>query len=284
MSEDRELIRALLSLLDDEDESVVKTAEKKLLEMGRNIVPELKNNIDDQPLRTKVRVRGILHRITADSLEEDFRRLPEDEEGRVDLEEGLFTLARIGYPDLHPEPYRGEIKRIAELIREELDRWDTLDPHTTVESVNQVLFDQMGFEGNEENYYEPDNSFLNQVLTRRTGIPISLSSLVLLVGERLDLPFSGVGMPAHFIVSYPNGDERILMDPFNGGKLLSRKNCAKFLIQSGFGYVDEYLQPVSNREILLRYLRNLINVYRREQSLDRVEEIRSYLAIVEHHY
>jgi regulator of sirC expression with transglutaminase-like and TPR domain len=93
-----------------------------------------------------------------------------------------------------------------------------------------------------------------------------------------------VGMPAHFIVSYEGEDERIFVDAFNGGKKLGKKECVEFLSRTGFGYVEEYLEPVSNLDILSRFMRNLINVYSKKQSPDRVQELRRYLAILNQRY
>lgn len=283
MSDDDQLISALLSLLDDEDRDIVRTAQEKLLEMGEDIVSDLEHKMEGKPLETKVRLREIMQQLSAESLEEHFRTIPV-RDGDLNLEAGLFTVARIGYPNLETERYERELDRIAYLVERELNRWQSLDPHTTLNALNHVIFETMGFTGNQDEYYDPRNSYLNDVLTRRTGIPISLCSLMLLVARRLDLPLEGVGMPAHFILSYPGESERIFVDPFNEGKLLSRKQCAQFLVKAGFGYVEEYLEPVSNKEIIERFLRNLINGFQRQGRTHQVKQIRSYLAIVEHRF
>lgn len=284
MSDNNELVEALLTLLDDDDESIARTAQNKLRDLGTDVIPELEDHIDDQPLNVKIRAREVMNNLQSRDLEQEFRSIPTDDDGKVDLEAGLFTIAKIEYPSLAEEPYVEQLDNIAEQIDEAMGRWEARDAHTTVEIVNNVLFDHLGFEGNSDNYYDPRNSFINQILQRKTGIPISLSVIVLLVAERLDLPYRGVGMPAHFIVSYEGGPKRIFIDAFNRGKKLGKKDCVEFLSRTGFGYVEEYLEPVSNLDILSRFMRNLINVYSKNQSPDRVQELRRYLAILNQRY
>lgn len=284
MSNDNGLIQALLTLLDDEDESIAEKAHKKLRDMGSEVIPELESHLEEQPLNVKIRARDIMNQMQDRDLEDEFREIPSNEHGNVDLEAGLFTIAKIEYPSLHPKPYLNELDQIAERVDESLGRWEARDDHTTVEIVNNVFFDQLGFHGNPDNYYDPKNSFINQVIQRRTGIPISLSAVVLLVANRLGLPFRGVGMPAHFILSYEGEKERIFIDPFNEGKKLGKKKCVEFLSRTGFGYVEEYLDPVTTTDILLRFLRNLINVYSKVQMPDRIRELRRYMAIAKQQF
>lgn len=284
MNSDDDLIEALLTLLDDEDETIAGSAQRKLHELGTEVIPELEEHLQDQPLRVKMRAREVMSQLKTADLEGDFRELPVTEDGDLELEAGLFTLAKFEYPSLHIDPYVNKLDEIADRLEEALNRWDARDAHTTVEIVNNVMFEQVGFEGNAEHYYDEKNSFLNQVLQRKTGIPISLSSVILLVAERLDLPYRGIGMPAHFLLSYDGGPERIFIDAYNRGKKLGEQDCREFLSRTGFGFIEEYLEPVSNKEILIRYFRNLINVYSKKQLPDRVQELRRYLTIVEHRY
>lgn len=286
MEENNDLIEALLTLLDDEDDVIAGSAQKKLRELGHDAIPEIEEHLQDQPLKVKLRAREVMSQLQPSGLEEDFRSLPQLENGDLDLEEGMFTLARLAYPSLQTEPYRTELDEIADQLGEALNRWDARDAHTTVEIVNNVIFEQLGFHGNSENYYDENNSFINQILERRTGIPISLSAVILLIAERLDLPYRGIGMPAHFLLRYddPDHGETIFIDAFNQGKKLGKRDCVEFLSRTGFGFIKEYLEPVSNQEILSRFIRNLIKVYSRKQLPDRVQELRRYLTILDHQF
>ena len=127
--------------------------------------------------------------------------------------------------------------------------------------LGRYLFMEQGFRGNTKNYYEADNSYLNRVMDRRTGIPISLSTLYLLVGRRLGLPLAGVGMPGHFLVKFDSERYKMFVDCFNGGALLTEKDCARFLMQAGYGFDEKYLAKSSTRAILVRTLKNLAAIY-----------------------
>jgi regulator of sirC expression with transglutaminase-like and TPR domain len=133
----------------------------------------------------------------------------------------------------------------------------------TVKTLGRYLFAEQGFRGNTKNYYEADNSYLNRVIERRTGIPISLSVLYLLVGRRLRLPVAGIGMPGHFLVKFDSERYKVFVDCFNGGALLSEKDCARFLMQAGYGFEEKYLQKSSTRTILVRTLKNLVAIYQK---------------------
>ncbi|OLD75313.1 MAG: hypothetical protein AUG95_00390 [Nitrospirae bacterium 13_1_20CM_4_62_6] len=127
--------------------------------------------------------------------------------------------------------------------------------------LSRYLFIDQGFRGNTKNYYEVENSYLNRVIDRRTGIPISLSILYLLVGRRLGLPLYGIGMPGHFLVKFDSERYKVFVDCFNAGALLTEKDCARFLMQAGYGFEEKYLQKSSTPAILTRSLKNLIAVY-----------------------
>ncbi|MGM0381802.1 MAG: transglutaminase family protein [bacterium] len=275
-------ISALMTLLGDEDQEVVQSVRNRIMEMGAPILPELKEQYEKQPLPVKLKMKDIMARLKPVCLENDFRALfsgTKDE--NLDLQEALFTVSRIGYPHLDKEIYIEKLEEIISRVESKLQRWETVDDHTAVEAVNEVLFEEYDFQGNESNFYDPDNSFFNRVLQRKMGSPLLLSCLILLIARRLDLPYQPVAMPAHCIVAYSGKKRRIFIDPFHSGQLLTRDDCIEFLNSAGFGFVEEYLAPVSDRKLLSRVLKNLLNSYHRSHNNSRIEELRGYLAIVE---
>lgn len=156
-----------------------------------------------------------------------------------------------------------ELDRLAGAARERLpaDR----PPRETVLALNRFLFGEVGFRGNTWNYNDLENSFLDRVLERRAGLPITLSVVYLEVGWRLGLPVSGVALPGHFLVRYAGPAEDLFVDPFNRGRLWSRAECltqiATFYGSAAPELVQQVLQPPSHRAILARMLRNLKNLY-----------------------
>jgi regulator of sirC expression with transglutaminase-like and TPR domain len=148
-------------------------------------------------------------------------------------------------------------------------------------TINQYLFEHLGFSGNEENYYDPDNSYLNRVIDRRTGNPISLSLIYLLITRRLRLPVVGIGMPGHFLCRYQSATkDEIYINAFNRGKLLTRADCIKFLHKNGYGFQDDFLGPVSPRRIFLRICTNLHRIYMDEERDVRRSRLERYIAVL----
>ncbi len=251
-------IRALIRLLSDDDERIVKTIAGKLVDMGSTAVPLLQEaEIEDPDLAA--RVTTILEEIRGGRLEQELTDLVGRGDDKIDLQEGAFLIARYAYPNLDQGQWIRRLDQMAADVR------GCIGPRAsgeeTVKILGRYLFNELGFNGNTRNYYEPDNSFLNRVLERRTGIPISLSTIYLLIGQRLRLPVVGIGMPGHFLVKYDSDRYKIFIDCFNGGTLLTERNCLRFLTEAGYGFDDRYLQQSSNRAILIRTVKNLVAIY-----------------------
>jgi regulator of sirC expression with transglutaminase-like and TPR domain len=181
----------------------------------------------------------------------------------IDLLRAALCFAReIAYPDLDVESAVARIDRIAEEGRK------VLSPTATVreqaEELADYLFDRIGFQGNSGNYADPRNSFLNEVLDRKLGIPISLSVIYVAVARRLGLPAHGIGLPGHFIVGVEDSQGILYLDPFHGGQRLSVEDCANLVVQTT-GYTERFqlgwLDPASSRDILTRMLNNLRSVF-----------------------
>jgi regulator of sirC expression with transglutaminase-like and TPR domain len=181
---------------------------------------------------------------------------------QIDLVRGALTIARTEYPHLEIEEYAARIERMAA-------RAASLSPASDTQSlmaaVNKVVFDQANLKGNREDYYDPRNSFLNDVLDRGLGIPITLSIIYMEVANRAGLPLSGVGMPGHFLLKHygEDGQER-LIDCFNRGDIVSRQDCQMRLDEIYAGEMKlrpEFLHTISRRQILTRMLNNLKTVY-----------------------
>lgn len=187
---------------------------------------------------------------------------PEIEDENVDLIRAALVIARTEYPYLDIEEYAARVERMARRVAGEA--FDTTPQHTLA-VLNRVLFEQAKLRGNRDDYYDPRNSFLNDVLDRGLGLPITLSIIYMEVAKRVGLPLCGVGMPGHFLLKhYGHEGQEILIDCFNRGDVLSRQDCQTRLDEIYSGEMQlrpEFLHPVSRRQILTRMLNNLKTVY-----------------------
>jgi regulator of sirC expression with transglutaminase-like and TPR domain len=191
-------------------------------------------------------------------------------DGRIDLARAALAIARWEYPRLDADAY---LERLDGLARSVDGVRRSPDALGRLHRLREYLFVEQGFTGNRDDYYDPRNSFLNDVLDRRQGIPITLSLVLMEVGKRLGLAIEGIGLPGHFIAGARLDDSQILLDPFNGGALVTPEECAE-LVGSVLGRPvtlrPEHYAPVSGRQLLTRMLANLKGAYWRRQEWDRV--------------
>jgi len=185
-------------------------------------------------------------------------------DARPDLTRIALEIARDAYPDLEPGPYLEWIEALAARVRDRAPA--AAKARQVLGQINWVLFVEEGFQGNTEDYYDPKNSYLNQVIERKTGIPISLSVLYRAVAHRLGLEMEGVNLPAHFMLRVDRGDETIFVDPFHAGALLDRQGCERRvaeLIGRPVVLSDREIAPCSLDLVVTRMLRNLKAIYLR---------------------
>src|SRR5215510_9674892 len=191
-----------------------------------------------------------------------FEQLVTLPDSAIPLAEAALLMACEEYPQLEVSPYVDKLDHMAEMAQESLRSEDS--PIETVGKINTVLFETLGFRGNTGDYYDPRNSFFNDVLDRRVGIPITLSTLYIEVARRINFPIVGVGMPGHFLVKYWDRREEFFLDPYNRGEILTREDC-KDLLQERYGdaveFTDRLLGRATNKQILWRMLNNLKDVY-----------------------
>ena len=199
-----------------------------------------------------------------------------------ELESGALLLARTVTPRLDVGRCCTTLDAIAARCRELI-----VEPSSTREKcriMNRVLFHEWGFHGNVEHYTDPRNSFLDQVLARRTGIPLSLSIIYLLVAERLGLELEPVGLPGHFIVGCFTGELPFFIDPFDGGLFRDPEEIFESLRARKVVPKPSDLAPTPIREVLCRNCRNLVHHYTAAGDLDRARLFASFVEEFESTY
>jgi regulator of sirC expression with transglutaminase-like and TPR domain len=213
---------------------------------------------------------------------EPFAAMVAREDARIDLARACLMIAEDAYPGLDIERYLGDIERLAIRLRASLPQ--DCGAEERVIALNQLLFDELGYAGNTRDYYDPRNSYLNEVIERRTGIPITLSVLYMEVGRRVGLPLEGVSFPGHFLVRLKLRRGTLMLDPFAGGEPQSEDDLRERLervIPRGAADpvpvaelpLEQFLDPATNRQILARVLRNLKGIYREKDEPARMLEV-----------
>jgi regulator of sirC expression with transglutaminase-like and TPR domain len=218
-----------------------------------------------------------------------FAELLARDEAEIDLARACLLIAADAYPGLDVDGYLGEIERFAARLRGRLPPGGGAEER--VLALNQFLFDELGFSGNADHYYDPRNSYLNEVLDRRTGIPITLSILYLEIGRRIGLDLEGVSFPGHFLVRLRLRGAILVLDPFSCGEALSEadlhERLQRVIPEGAAGAVpvsdlplDQFLEPAGKRQILARLLRNLKGIYRDSDRPERLLEVLNRMLVV----
>jgi len=220
---------------------------------------------------------------------EAFATLIARDDARIDLARGCLMIAQDAYPGLDVDRYMGEIERMAMRLRGRLPQ--TGGAEERVVALNQFLYEDLGYWGNTDDYYDPRNSYLNEVIDRKTGIPITMSILYMELGRRIGLPLEGISFPGHFLVRLRLRGGTLVLDPFSGGAPQSEdelRSRVKRVIPDGVADdlpaselpLDQFLEPATNRQILSRLLRNLKGIYRESDKPERMLDVLNRMLLV----
>lgn len=215
-------------------------------------------------------------------MSERLRQIVSGPEQAIDLAEAALLVASHEYPDLDVARYLALIEEFAAALRSRVEPDASTQQRIT--ALNQYLFGDLSFAPNAEDYYDPRNNFLNDVLERRIGIPITLSVLYMEVGRRIGLHLQGVSFPGHFLVKCAVSDGTVVLDPYSGGVSLGLADLQKRLRQVRGGEVSraivaELLVAADKKEIILRLLRNLKAIYLRSRQLNHALPIMDWIIV-----
>jgi len=271
-------INALIHLLSDQDAQIAQTIHDQLVAVGQPALPLLQQaqGGPDEPTMSD-RIGSVIADIKLIEVEHSFTALMTSSTEPIDLEAGAFLIAKAAYPDLDVQTSQRQIENMVAVLKPRLEK--DIPPRQAIQTISEYLFNELGFTGNTRDYYDPANSFLHHVLTRRIGIPISLSLLYLLIAQRLNVPVVGIGLPGHFMVGLHT--EPVFIDCFNQGVILYQKDCVKFLQEYGVEFESRYLAPTPNEHILARMLRNLVAIYQNRDEPKQADRFSRLLAIIE---
>ncbi len=267
--------KALLNLLGDEDSKVYQSVRARILSYGFAATKWLHPSTLSRDPVLRRRATEIIQSLSREVADNRFIAFCLNQGEELDVEEGALWLAQTQYPEINTQAYQALLDSYASDLKEQIHASPSIE--NTVAIINHFLFGELGYHGNEENYYELENSYLNRVMDRRTGDALSLCSVYLFLAKRLKLPIVGIGMPEYFLCRYQTTTEELFIDAFNRGKLLTKADCVKYLLHTRDGFKESYLAPVTGRRMLLKMCSNLHQIYTRLSRSDEMARCQRYI-------
>ncbi|RED92645.1 transglutaminase-like domain-containing protein [Marinoscillum furvescens] len=268
-------LKALVTLLEDEDEEIVTHVEQKLMELGTGVIPLLEEEWESafNPLKQR-RIEDLIHMLQFELFQE---RLEDWKTNRSeDLLEGMWLIATYQYPDLDLDDLRQQIHQLYVEVWREL-REDLL-PYDQVRIINSVLFNGLKFRANTKNFHSPANSMINAVLESKKGNPISLCAVYMLIAQKLELPIYGVNLPNLFILMYEGTESTFYINAFNKGLIFTKQDIDNYLEHLNIPPQDYFYEPCSNEDIILRCLRNLVVSFEKLGDYHKSDELKTVLS------
>jgi regulator of sirC expression with transglutaminase-like and TPR domain len=270
--------KALVSLLDDDDDQIVSHVQDKILSLGTRIIPELEQewetNFNSQVQR---RIEDLIHTLQYELLKERLKDWYEGEE--QDLLTGMWLVATYQYPDIELIKLKQELEQI--YYETWLEFKPDLYPFDQIKLVNSVLFNKLKFGANTKNFHSPGNSMINVVLESHKGNPITLCVIYMLVAQKLKMPVHGVNLPNLFVLTYK--DERhqqFYINAFNKGLIFSKQDIENYIGELHLPSQESFFQPCTSLEIIRRVLRNLIMSFDKMGEHEKAEEVKELLMII----
>ncbi|MCD6338056.1 MAG: transglutaminase family protein [Verrucomicrobia bacterium] len=271
---EREL-RALVTLLEDDDPIVYRAVRSRLLSFGAPILHRLEPYLADPDPRIRRRCRAVAIRIRREANDSRLLQFCLRYGENLDLEEGLLLLAQTRFPDINPRLYREQLDAFArELAGRIVEGPFAL---TSLAAVNDYLFYELGFRGADLSKAQPADFYFNHVMDRRIGDPINLCALYWLVAQRLRMPVVGIGIPGYFLCRFQTAAESVYIDPFHQGRLLTRADCVRYLHNAHRGFQEAFLAPISPGRTLLRVCANLYRLYEEQKRAAEAKRLRRYI-------
>lgn len=270
-------LKALVSLLDDEDDQIVAHIEEKIRSLGKEVIPYLEQEWEstfNPGLQRKI--EDLIHTLQFQVLKERLQNWYEDPE--QDLLTGLWLISTYQYPDIELSKLKQDLEQI--YYEAWLEFRPDLHPFDQVKVINSVFFNKLKFGANTKNFHSPGNSLINIVLETRKGNPISLCVIYMLVAQKLKLPIYGVNLPNLFILTFKDEKVQFYINAFNRGLIFSKQDIENYIHELRLTPQESFFQPCSSLEIIRRTLRNLVMSFDKMGEHAKAEEVKELLLIV----
>jgi len=270
-------LKALISLLEDDDRQVLEHVENKILSIGKPIIPLLENSWTSSfNSKLQSRIEDILHTLQFGLLKEKLQNWYQNEQDN--LLKGLWILATYQYPDLSFEELKVKIEQLY------FETWVTFQnvqhPIDQIRRLNSIFFEKLSFKANVNNFHSVNNSMINQVLESKKGNPVSLAVVYMLIAQKLKLPVFGVNLPNLFVLIYKSEELTFYINVFNRGVVFSKQDIDNYLKQLKLAQEEVFYSPCDNLAILRRVLHNLIHSFEHAAQGEKIPELIELLSIL----
>lgn len=267
-------LKALVSLLDDEDKQITAHVEEKILSLGTEAIPFLEKEWESNlsPL-VQSRIEELIHTLQYDLVKERLKNWYESKD--QDLLTGMWITATYQYPDIELEKLKQELEQI--YYETWLEFRPDLYAFDQVKVINSVIFNKLKFGANTKNFHSPGNSMINVVLETKKGNPITLCVIYMLVARKLKLPVSGVNLPNLFILTYKDDNHQFYINTFNRGLIFSKQDIENYINELHLVPQTSFFEPCSSLEIIRRALRNLVMSFEKMGEHAKADEVKMLL-------
>lgn len=274
---DTNKVKALVSLLDDEDWEVAMLVEKEIRNLGGEVIPFLENQWEDYENNPKLqqRIEELIHDMQLSATKSKLLDWKENAIG--DLLKGMWAVATYQYPTLTYDDMKAQMQDLL------FDAWlairPDMHPKDQIQALNSVFFDKYRFQSNTQQYHAIGNSFMNQVLESKKGNPISMCVIYMLMAQYVGMPVFGVNLPNIFILTYKMDGMQFYINVFNRGVTFQRDEIDSYIKQMHLEPRDSFYEPCNNEEIIKRVLRNLLLSFDKIENQDKIADIKQLLAV-----
>ena len=273
---DENNMKALVSLLSDDDTEILEHVEQKIIMLGDSVIPYLEQEWESNfnPLVQK-RIEDLIHNVQFGQLKTKLKLWKEN--GSIDILEGMWLIATYQYPDLEFEKLKADLEQLYYEAWLEMQHIDN-EPYNQVKLLNMAFFGKLRFTSNTKNFHAISNSMLNIVLENRKGNPISLCVIYMLIAQKMKLPIYGVNLPNLFILTYKDDkNNQFYINTFNKGLIFTRSDIDNYISHLKLTHNEMFYEPCTSLSIVRRVLRNMIVSFEKAGYNDNVEEAKQLL-------
>lgn len=271
-------IKALISLLDDDDKEILTHVERKIITLGEEAIPHLEQAWEDNfNPKLQKRIEDLIHSLQFSMVKHRLQTWLESHQD--DLLYGLWAISTYLYPDYEYKALKQSVEQLYYDVW--VDFKKDLHPFDQVKAINGVFFSKLKFRANTKNFHSPNNSMINAVIESRKGNPITLCAVYMIIAQKLGLTVYGVNLPNLFVLTYKTDDIQFYVNAFNKGLIFSRADIDNFVAQLNLSPAPEYYEPCTHSSIISRILRNLIVAFDKQGDMHRIEEVKVLLNLME---